>query len=95
MECALLSCKSYSTADFQHGPKALAGHGSMAMVFGELPQGLEEQGCLVVQAPVFDGGASTPISEIIFGQWVALMAARARGLNPDDPRFLSKVTLTL
>jgi glucosamine--fructose-6-phosphate aminotransferase (isomerizing) len=44
---------------------------------------------------VFDGGASTPISEIIFGQWVALMAARARGLNPDDPRFLSKVTLTL
>lgn len=95
MECALLSCKSYSTADFQHGPKALAGHGSMAMVFGEAPQGLEEQGCLVVQAPIFDGGASTPISEIIYGQWVALMAARARGLNPDDPRFLSKVTLTL
>ncbi len=95
MECALLACKSYSTADFQHGPKALAGHGSAALVYGEKPDGLEAQGCLVHGAPNFGDHPSAPISEIIFGQWVALLASRARGLNPDDPRFLSKVTLTL
>lgn len=95
MECALLPCKAYSTADFQHGPKALAGHGSAALVYGELPEGLSEQGCLVQAAPSCGASPSSPISEIIFGQWVALLASRARGLNPDDPRFLSKVTLTL
>lgn len=95
MECALLACKSYSTADFQHGPKALAGHGSAALVYGEIPEGLDEQGCLSQSAPTFNQGASDPIAEIIYGQWVALLASRARGLNPDDPRFLSKVTLTL
>ncbi len=95
MECALLACKSYSTADFQHGPKALAGHGSAALIYGEVPDGLVEQGCLIHKAPDFGTDQSAPISEIIFGQWVALLASRARGLNPDDPRFLSKVTLTL
>lgn len=95
MECALLSCKSYSTADFQHGPKALAGHGSCAITFGDVPEGLAEQGCLIAKAPVLADHPSAPISEVIFGQWLALLAARARGLNPDDPRFLSKVTLTL
>lgn len=95
MECSLLACKSYSTADFQHGPKALAGHGSAAMVYGEVPEGLADQGCLVVRAPALEEHPSNPIREIIFGQWMALLSARARGLNPDDPRFLSKVTLTL
>lgn len=95
MECALLPCKSYSTADFEHGPKALAGHGSAALVFGKEPDGIAEQGCVVQVAPDFGKMASAPIAEIIFGQWVALLAARARGLDPDDPRFLTKVTRTL
>lgn len=95
MECALLPCKSYSTADFEHGPKALAGPGSAALVFGNEPDGLSDQGCLVERAPDFGKMAASPIAEIIFGQWVALLAARARGLNPDDPRFLTKVTRTL
>lgn len=95
MECALLGCKSYSTADFQHGPKALAGHGSAALVYGEVPEGLAEQGCLVQSAPQWSADADAPIAEVIYGQWVALLASRARGLNPDDPRFLSKVTMTL
>lgn len=95
MECALLPCKSYSTADFEHGPKALAGHGSAALVFGKEPDGIAEQGCVVQVAPDFGKVASAPIAEIIFGQWVALLAARARGLDPDDPRFLTKVTRTL
>lgn len=95
MECALLPCKSYSTADFQHGPKALAGHGSAAIVYGEVPEGLGEYGCLPVAAPRAPTGPIGPIWEIFFGQFLALQAARARGLDPDRPPNLSKVTETL
>lgn len=96
MECALLSCKSYSLADFQHGPRAVASHGSAAIVFGESDDTLSQQGCLVVPAPKPPArDSSAPMWDILFGQWLALLAARARGLNPDDPQFLRKVTQTL
>lgn len=96
MECALVPCKAYSTADFEHGPKALAGHGSAAIVYGELAHGLAEQGCRILQAPsavTFE--QLRPIWEVIFGQWLALAAARAHGLNPDRPEHIQKVTETL
>lgn len=94
MECALLPCKSYSLADFQHGPKALASPGSAAIVFGEDASDLAEQGCLTVNAPKTPDGPLEPLWDIVFGQWLALLAARARGLDPDDPRFIQKVTDT-
>lgn len=99
MECALISCKSYSSADFEHGPKALAGHGSTAISYlGPLPD-LERQGCSIVPSPAgrLEGREMeplTPIWDICFAQWTALLCARARGLDPDDPRHLNKVTQT-
>ena len=96
MECALVPCKAYSTADFEHGPKALAGHGSAAISFeGERP-GLTEQGCEIVAAPAQDlvPDEYWPIWDAVFGQWVALHAARAKGLDPDAARHLDKVTRT-
>lgn len=96
MECALVPCKAYSTADFEHGPKALAGHGSAAIVYGEAAQGLADQGCRILQAPASQApDALKPIWDIIFGQWLALCAARAHGLNPDKPDHIQKVTETL
>ena len=95
MECALLSCKAYSTADFEHGPKALAGAGSAAIAFGGSHEGLAEQGCEILVAP--ESGApeeDRPFWDAIFAQWIALHAARARGLDPDVPRHLKKVTET-
>lgn len=96
MECALVPCKAYSTADFEHGPKALAGHGSAAVVYGEPAQGLAAQGCRILQAP--DASVPDqvkPIWDIVFGQWLALFAARAHGLDPDRPDHIKKVTETL
>ncbi|MCX7798903.1 MAG: SIS domain-containing protein [Fimbriimonadales bacterium] len=96
MECALLSCKSYSMADFQHGPRAVASHGSAAIVFGESDETLVQQGCMVVQAPRPPApDPVVPLWDVFYGQWLALLAARARGLDPDDPRVLQKVTRTL
>jgi glucosamine--fructose-6-phosphate aminotransferase (isomerizing) len=96
MECALLPCKAYSLADFEHGPKALAGHGSAVILYGAGGGGLREQGADLIhapEAPVTEPEA--PLWEIAFGQWLALHAARARGLDPDTPVRLQKVTKTL
>lgn len=96
MECALLTAKSYSTADFTHGPRAIADHGSAAICFSDPPEGLAEQGCAVVTAPhVPLADPHRPIADIFFGQWLALLAARARGIEPDKAQFLDKVTQTL
>jgi len=95
MECALLPCKSYSSADFQHGPRALAGPGSAAIVYGDEVPGLADQCCAIVQAPKSEVAEQLrPIWEILFGQWIALLAARARNIDPDQPPFIQKVTET-
>ena len=100
MECALVPCKAYSAADFEHGPKALAGHGSAAIsYFGALP-GLRDQGCEILEvdrplARTAELEPIYPIWDIIVGQWLALQVARSRGLDPDKARHLSKVTETL
>ncbi|MDX2064785.1 MAG: SIS domain-containing protein [Fimbriimonadaceae bacterium] len=96
MECALIPAKAYSSADFEHGPKALAGPGTAAISFdGDKPH-LAENGCEVIVAPSPAGVADEirPVWDVITGQWLALVSARARGLNPDTARFLRKVTTT-
>jgi glutamine---fructose-6-phosphate transaminase (isomerizing) len=95
MECALISCKAYSTADFAHGPQALADAGSAALCFGEVPESLEASGCRVIRAPEPGQGPFDPLWNVVFGQWTALLAARARGLDPDHAQNLNKVTKTL
>jgi glucosamine--fructose-6-phosphate aminotransferase (isomerizing) len=100
MECALIPAKAFSSADFEHGPKALAGHGSAAISYvGEIPS-LQAQGCEILTAPepLSDHASYEPLFPLwdaIFAQWLALWAARARGLDPDVPRHLNKVTKTL
>lgn len=96
MECALVPCKAYSTADFEHGPKALASHGSAALSFSGDRPGLAEQGCEIVVAPEPEDVPEElrPIWDVVFAQWVALHTARAKGLDPDVARHLSKVTQT-
>jgi len=98
MECALIPCKAFSSADFQHGPKALAGYGSCAISYEGDEPGLAAQGCEIIQSPPVPTGvapALAPLWDVIFGQWLALSCARALGLNPDDPRHIRKVTETL
>lgn len=95
MECACLPVKSYSSADFEHGPKALAGPGSAAIAFGLTAEGIRDQGCEIVVAPEPPAPEeSCPFWNVVFAQWLALFAARARGLDPDAPRHLRKVTET-
>jgi glucosamine--fructose-6-phosphate aminotransferase (isomerizing) len=95
MECALIPCKAYSTADFAHGPQALAEPGTSAVCYTGIPEGLRETGCQVVEAPQPLKGPLDPLFNVVFAQWTALLAARARGLDPDKAQNLKKVTQTL
>jgi glutamine---fructose-6-phosphate transaminase (isomerizing) len=97
MECALVPCRAYSTADFEHGPKALADAGSAILSFGQISESLELQGGLILQAPEPAGVPEecTPLWQILYGQWLALCCARLKGEDPDEPQFIQKVTKTL
>lgn len=94
MECALMPCKAYSTADFEHGPKALAIHGTATLLFGDAPESIRHSGTSLVSAPIAPDGPCAPFFDAIAGQCLALHAARARGLDPDSPVGLTKVTET-
>lgn len=95
MECALIAAKSYSIADFHHGPKALANPATACILYGEVPDDLAATGATVISAPSADVGVWAPLWNIQFGQWLALLAARARGIDPDRAQNLKKVTETL
>ncbi|MFM9874595.1 MAG: SIS domain-containing protein [Fimbriimonadaceae bacterium] len=95
MECALIPAKSYSIADFHHGPKALASHGTACILYGDVPEDLRATGATVIEAPQAHQGIWEPLWNIQFGQWLALLAARARGIDPDIAQNLKKVTETL
>lgn len=94
MECALIPCKGYSVADFEHGPKALVDKRSGAIAFGPIT----ELDCATVRSPFTPPDTpetERPIWDAFFAQWLALEAARIMGVDPDAPPNLNKVTRTL
>lgn len=104
MECALVPCKPYSFADFAHGPMALAGEGVCAIAFGRdasdetsssVRESLLGKGAGLIQTPTADlPEPLQPIPAAIFAQRLAYEASVLRGLDPDSPPHLSKVTRT-
>lgn len=105
MECALLGARPYSPADFAHGPIALAGEGTAALLFGaddrdatakDVRDRLAATGASLFQAAVDRHLPETlqPFPATALAQRIALSAAVARGLDPDRPRNLTKVTRT-
>lgn len=94
IECALIPCQSYSSADFAHGPMAIAGPDVGAIVFGNVPEILRQTGCKIFSPPGADDTPDSPIREIIFSQFLALEIARRKGIDPDTARNLTKVTST-
>jgi len=97
MECALLPCLAYSLADFQHGPKALADERSAAIIFGNKPSEWAGLPGHILQPPVRAGvdEAIMPVWDAFYLQWLALLTARKKALDPDRPEGLSKITETL
>lgn len=80
--------ESYPSMDYRHGPIAIAAPGRVTWQFGEAPDGLAAQveatGARFVQHPV------DPMADLVRLHRVALDRAVARGLDPDQPRNLTR-----
>jgi glucosamine--fructose-6-phosphate aminotransferase (isomerizing) len=111
---------SYSAADFEHGPLALAEPGLPVLAVAPSGAGLDAQVALLTrlkedhgarllvisdapEARDIDEGLTVPrgippwlapIVEIVPAQLYAYHLTVARGLDPDHPRTISKVTET-
>jgi glucosamine--fructose-6-phosphate aminotransferase (isomerizing) len=105
-ETALVSAQGFSVADFLHGPiaavdpgapvLALRADGPAAADVDEAVEALRQRGADVQLMPRVGGlpEALAPIAASVRGQQLALELALRKGLNPDAPRGLNKVTIT-
>lgn len=102
-----LLARAWSSADFMHGPVTLASAGlpvvsveapgAVARSLEEVVAALAARGCRVLRLA---GGfglpeALTPLPLTVLGQLLALLLAERRGLDPDLPQALQKITRTL
>ncbi|ALX66088.1 SIS domain-containing protein [Microbacterium sp. XT11] len=80
--------ESYPSMDYRHGPIAIAAPGRVTWQFGEAPEGLAAQveatGARFVQHPI------DPMADLVRLHRVALDRAVSRGLDPDQPRNLTR-----
>lgn len=87
-EAAQAWSESYPAMDFRHGPVAVAGQASLVFSFGPLPPGMD--------ATVAGSGAALyrseldPLAQLVLAQRFAVALAVCRGLNPDEPRLLTR-----
>jgi fructoselysine-6-P-deglycase FrlB-like protein len=80
--------ESYPSMEYRHGPIAIAAPGRVTWQFGEAPHGLAEQ--VAATGARFEAGRLDPMAELVRAQRVALARARAKGLDPDSPRNLTR-----
>jgi glutamine---fructose-6-phosphate transaminase (isomerizing) len=105
-EAALVTANGYSVADLLHGPiaavdpgaavLALRAEGPAAADVDEAVSALNERGADVCVLPEIRGmpEALAPIAAAVRGQQLSLELALRKGLDPDAPRGLNKVTIT-
>ncbi|CAN5408280.1 SIS domain-containing protein [soil metagenome] len=92
-EAAQAWSESYPAMDYRHGPIAVAGPKSLVWMFGTPPPGLVQQveatGATVVTSDL------DPLAQLVQAQRCAVAMADSRGLDPDQPRGLTRsVVLT-
>jgi fructoselysine-6-P-deglycase FrlB-like protein len=87
-EAAGMWTESYPAMEYRHGPIAVTGPGSVVWPLGELPGGLA--GEIEAAGGVAWTAGAEPLADLVAVQQLALALGRARGLDPDQPRNLSR-----
>ncbi|MGW8377451.1 SIS domain-containing protein [Streptomyces sp. ODS28] len=80
--------ESYPAMEYRHGPISIAAPGRVTWLFGDSPEGLESD--VARTGAQFVHHARDPLADLVLVQRVALERARARGLDPDNPRSLTR-----
>lgn len=95
-EAAGMWTESYPAMEYRHGPIAVAGPDRVVWLFGPAPDGLAREvaaaGGLVWQPAE---AVQAPLAELVRVHRVAAAISRARGLNPDKPRNLTRSVILL
>jgi fructoselysine-6-P-deglycase FrlB-like protein len=87
-EAAQSWTESYPAMEFRHGPISVIGRASVVWVFGSPPSGLLEE--LQVTGAHVETSDLDPMADLIRVQRLAVARAEANGLNPDEPRHLTR-----
>jgi fructoselysine-6-P-deglycase FrlB-like protein len=87
-EAAGMWTEAYPAMEYRHGPVTVTGPDSVVWLLGPVPEGLTgeiaEAGGLAWQSQ------ADPMAELVRVHRLAAAAARARGLDPDRPRNLTR-----
>ncbi|WP_149563735.1 SIS domain-containing protein [Streptomyces cacaoi] len=80
--------ESYPAMEYRHGPIAIAAPGRVTWLFGAEPEGLSAE--VTGTGARFVRHSRDPLADLVLVQRIALERARARGLDPDNPRSLTR-----
>lgn len=87
-EAAQLWTEAYPAMDYRHGPISIAQPGRLVWSLGPAPEGLEDD--ILTTGAYFVNHDLDPLADLIVAQRFAVAVAESRGLNPDQPRALTR-----
>lgn len=80
--------ESYAAMEYRHGPISIAAPGRVTWMFGDAPAGLRAD--VEATGAHFESASNDPLADLVRAQRVSLARARARGLDADLPRNLTR-----
>jgi fructoselysine-6-P-deglycase FrlB-like protein len=87
-EAAGMWTEAYPAMEYRHGPVSVTSSESVVWLFGTPPDGLAEE--IAAAGGTVWLGEEDPLAELVWVQLLAVGLARARGLDPDRPRNLTR-----
>jgi fructoselysine-6-P-deglycase FrlB-like protein len=87
-EAAAMWTEAYPAMEYRHGPVAVTGPGSVVWLLGAAPAGLADE--VAATGGLAWQSAEPPLAELVRVHRLAVAIARARGLDPDRPRHLTR-----
>jgi fructoselysine-6-P-deglycase FrlB-like protein len=87
-EAARMWTESYPAMEYRHGPAAVTGEHSVVWLFGPAPAGLVDD--IALAGGLAWTADEDPMAALVRVHLVALAKARAVGLDPDQPRNLTR-----
>jgi fructoselysine-6-P-deglycase FrlB-like protein len=80
--------ESYPAMEYRHGPISITGPGRVAWMFGTAPEGLAAD--VARTGGSFLSSSLHPLADLIRAQRLAVAFAEQRGVDPDNPRHLTR-----
>lgn len=87
-EAAQFWAEAYPALDYRHGPISIAQKGRTVWVFGSIDESLQRD--IKSTGALLEMSTLDPMAHMIRAQRTAVALAKVRGLEPDQPRGLSR-----